>query len=156
MDVVIQFDPPIDPKAFSHRCGRTARAGKSGRAYVFLVGREIEYIGALYRLGRWIVVFFDDDCAHKDFLAVRKIPIRKYPIIQAGSVPPPQGSSDNPEPGDQAVASFLSRIRETVLTDRALNDKVPAIISSCMRREIQEYVTGNERLRVLRPGVFET
>lgn len=45
VDVVIQFDPPSDPKAFSHRCGRTARAGKSGRAYVFLSGREIEYIG---------------------------------------------------------------------------------------------------------------
>jgi ATP-dependent RNA helicase DDX55/SPB4 len=45
VDVVIQFDPPSDPKAFSHRCGRTARAGKSGRAYVFLVGREMEYIG---------------------------------------------------------------------------------------------------------------
>ena len=45
VDVVIQFDPPSDPKAFSHRCGRTARAGKSGRAYAFLSGREIEYIG---------------------------------------------------------------------------------------------------------------
>jgi superfamily II DNA/RNA helicase len=46
VDVVIQFDPPVDTKAFSHRCGRTARAGRSGRAYAFLVGREIEYIGA--------------------------------------------------------------------------------------------------------------
>lgn len=36
VDVVIQFDPPSDPKAFSHRCGRTARAGRSGRAYVLL------------------------------------------------------------------------------------------------------------------------
>lgn len=45
VDVVIQFDPPTDPKAFSHRCGRTARAGRSGRAWVLLVGREIEYVG---------------------------------------------------------------------------------------------------------------
>ena len=49
VDAVIQFDPPSDPKAFSHRCGRTARAGRSGRAYVLLVGRETEYIG-LYHL----------------------------------------------------------------------------------------------------------
>jgi ATP-dependent RNA helicase DDX55/SPB4 len=45
VDVVIQFDPPSDPKAFSHRCGRTARAGRSGRAWVLLVGRETEYVG---------------------------------------------------------------------------------------------------------------
>ena len=27
VDVVLQNDPPSDPKTFSHRCGRTARAG---------------------------------------------------------------------------------------------------------------------------------
>lgn len=48
VDVVIQFDPPSDPKAFSHRCGRTARAGRTGRAYVLLVGRETEYVGKLH------------------------------------------------------------------------------------------------------------
>jgi ATP-dependent RNA helicase DDX55/SPB4 len=46
VDVVIQFDPPSDSKAFSHRCGRTARAGRSGKAYALLVGRELEYIGS--------------------------------------------------------------------------------------------------------------
>ena len=45
VDVVIQFDPPSDTKAFSHRCGRTARAGRSGRAWVLLVGREQDYVG---------------------------------------------------------------------------------------------------------------
>ena len=45
VNVVIQFDPPSDPKVFSHRCGRTARAGQSGRAWVLLVGREVQYIG---------------------------------------------------------------------------------------------------------------
>ncbi len=45
VDVVLQFDPPMDPKAFSHRCGRTARAGRSGRAWVILAGRERDYVG---------------------------------------------------------------------------------------------------------------
>jgi hypothetical protein len=45
VDVIIQFDPPSDPKTFSHRCGRTARAGKTGRAWALLVGREEEYVG---------------------------------------------------------------------------------------------------------------
>ncbi|KAF8559086.1 DEAD-domain-containing protein [Imleria badia] len=111
VDVVVQFDPPIDPKAFSHRCGRTARAGRSGRAYIFLVGRETEYI---------------------DFLAVRKIPIRKHPVIQDGGILPQEGSGE-PEPDDPAVASFLSQIRQTVLTDRALNDKAVKSFVSFVR-----------------------
>ena len=48
VDCVIQVDPPQDPKVFSHRCGRTARAGRHGRAIVLLIeGREEEYIGLL-------------------------------------------------------------------------------------------------------------
>ena len=45
VDVVLQFDPPTDAKAFSHRCGRTARAGKQGRAWVLLAGQEQDYLG---------------------------------------------------------------------------------------------------------------
>ncbi|EGO01937.1 hypothetical protein SERLA73DRAFT_49078, partial [Serpula lacrymans var. lacrymans S7.3] len=47
VDVVVQFDPPSDPKAFSHRCGRTARAGRSGKAYTLLVDVETDYVGEL-------------------------------------------------------------------------------------------------------------
>lgn len=46
IDVVVQFDAPTDPKVFSHRCGRTARAGRSGRAVVLLSrGPEEGYVG---------------------------------------------------------------------------------------------------------------
>ncbi|KAJ2713935.1 ATP-dependent rRNA helicase spb4 [Coemansia spiralis] len=55
VDCIIQWDPPTDPKSFAHRCGRTARAGRSGSALVFLSpGSEETYI---------------------DFLALRKIPM---------------------------------------------------------------------------------
>lgn len=47
VDVVIQFDPPLDPKVFSHRCGRTARAGRDGRAWCLLLERERGYVGML-------------------------------------------------------------------------------------------------------------
>ena len=46
VDMVVQYDAPVDPKNFSHRAGRTARAGRKGRAVILLEkGREEEYVG---------------------------------------------------------------------------------------------------------------
>ena len=45
VDVVIQFDPPSDPKTFIHRCGRAGRAGRKGLAVTLLTpGREEDYV----------------------------------------------------------------------------------------------------------------
>jgi len=42
IDIVIQFDPPKDPKFFVHRAGRTARAGQKGENILFLTEEENE------------------------------------------------------------------------------------------------------------------
>ena len=48
VDLVVQIDPPSDPKAFLHRCGRAGRAGRKGLSVVFLQpGREEDYISFL-------------------------------------------------------------------------------------------------------------
>ena len=63
VDLVIQIDPPSDPKVFLHRCGRAGRAGRKGLSVIFLQpGREEDYI---------------------PFLEVRKTPITslKRPFI---------------------------------------------------------------------------
>lgn len=63
VDLVVQIDPPSDPKVFLHRCGRAGRAGRKGLSVIFLQpGREEDYI---------------------PFLEVRKTPITplKRPII---------------------------------------------------------------------------
>jgi ATP-dependent RNA helicase DDX55/SPB4 len=54
IDYVIQYDPPQDPKSFSHRCGRTARIGKQGAAVVFLDPKEDTFV---------------------EFLKIRKVPM---------------------------------------------------------------------------------
>ncbi len=41
IEVVFNYDLPSDDEYYVHRVGRTARAGKSGKAYTFVVGREI-------------------------------------------------------------------------------------------------------------------
>lgn len=48
VDVVVQIDPPSDPKTFIHRCGRAGRAGRRGVSVVLLQpGREEDYVSFL-------------------------------------------------------------------------------------------------------------
>ena len=48
VDLVVQIDPPSDPKVFLHRCGRAGRAGRRGLAVTFLTpGREEDYVSFL-------------------------------------------------------------------------------------------------------------
>lgn len=45
IDLVVQLDPPTQPKDFIHRCGRSGRAGKRGMAITFLnEGTEEDYV----------------------------------------------------------------------------------------------------------------
>ena len=41
VDVVFNYDVPIDVEYYVHRIGRTGRAGKVGKAYTFVAGKEI-------------------------------------------------------------------------------------------------------------------
>ena len=61
IDMVIQYDPPQDPKAFAHRCGRTARMGRLGKAILLLLPNEDTYA---------------------EFLTIRQVPISEYQITE--------------------------------------------------------------------------
>lgn len=41
IEAVFNYDVPQDEEYYVHRIGRTARAGKSGRAFTFVAGREL-------------------------------------------------------------------------------------------------------------------
>ncbi|KAH8677828.1 P-loop containing nucleoside triphosphate hydrolase protein [Xylariales sp. PMI_506] len=48
VDLVVQIDPPSDPKAYLHRCGRAGRAGRKGLSVIFLQpGKEEDYVAFL-------------------------------------------------------------------------------------------------------------
>ncbi|KAL8724587.1 MAG: hypothetical protein Q9166_007863 [cf. Caloplaca sp. 2 TL-2023] len=90
VDLVIQIDPPSDPKVFLHRCGRAGRAGRKGLSVIFLQpGREEDYI---------------------DFLQVRKTPVSTLDVPLR-------------EVSDIEASEASRKMREVVLTDRALHDK---------------------------------
>lgn len=97
VDLVIQLDPPQDPKNFAHRCGRAGRAGRIGRAVVMLhEGREEEYV---------------------ELLRVRGMPVEVVNRIDSeGKV------LDGMD--DDAVDDLVGRFRRYVLTDRIFHDKV--------------------------------
>ncbi|GAA5976301.1 hypothetical protein JCM10908_005448 [Rhodotorula pacifica] len=101
VDVVVQVDPPVDPRAFGHRIGRTARAGRSGKAVVLLnKGKEEGYV---------------------DFLQIRKIPLRLFDYSGGTS------SADLAAEADK----LRSEMQIAILTDRDMHDRgIKAFVSS--------------------------
>ncbi len=49
LEVVINYDLPNDAEDYTHRIGRTGRAGKSGRAFTFVSGQEIYKLQSMIR-----------------------------------------------------------------------------------------------------------
>ncbi|GAA5935369.1 hypothetical protein JCM1841_001936 [Sporobolomyces salmonicolor] len=102
VDVVVQVDPPVDPRVFGHRVGRTARAGRSGKAVVLLgKGREEGYV---------------------DFLNVRKVPLKK---LSYDALSPATSTLE-----EESLA-LREEFRKVVLKDRDLHDRgLKAFVSS--------------------------
>lgn len=46
---VIQYDPPSSASSFVHRCGRTARIGRTGNALAMLLPNEDAYPNFILR-----------------------------------------------------------------------------------------------------------
>ncbi|KAK7470621.1 ATP-dependent rRNA helicase spb4 [Stygiomarasmius scandens] len=108
VDAVVQYDPPTDPKAFSHRCGRTARAGRSGRAYVLLVGKEIGYV---------------------EFMGIRRVPLKVHTGLSREAV----DETEELHPEDTQVSIYLQTMRKKLLVDRALHDQAAKAFVSFVR-----------------------
>jgi len=52
LEIVINFDLPNDAEDYTHRIGRTGRAGKSGRAFTFVSGQELYKLQSMVRFAK--------------------------------------------------------------------------------------------------------
>ncbi|KAL8684262.1 MAG: hypothetical protein Q9218_008363, partial [Villophora microphyllina] len=92
VDLVIQIDPPSDPKVFLHRCGRAGRAGRKGLSVIFLQpGREEDYIS---------------------FLEVRKTPVSPLDLI-------PQTPISDVDAAEAAKAIRAKVLTDRAIHDKA-------------------------------------
>jgi len=93
---IVQFEAPVDPAAFVHRIGRTARAGQSGKAVLLMLPHEDGY---------------------RPFLEQRGIHLEELPPeLQL----PPQSDTSRSDGSDDLAAATLRRCKKMVETDRNL------------------------------------
>lgn len=105
VDVVVQYDPPLDPKVFQHRIGRTARAGRPGRAICLLAnGAEESYV---------------------DFLKLKGVKGERYAFSGDDEV------GEEKEAGEQAL--LTTSLRSACLADRGLHDSLVLALVSYLR-----------------------
>ena len=69
IELVVNFDPPEDHKAYLHRCGRTARAGRTGVVATFVLWNQVREVELLQRrlgLAEPLVEVFSNDARLAD------------------------------------------------------------------------------------------
>ena len=94
VDWVLQYDPPQDPDAFVHRCGRTARMGAAGAALLLLAPAEETYVEFLRRRGAAL-----------------------------SPAPPPDGDDCEPDEFANAGDGALAALRSAAEQERELMEK---------------------------------
>jgi ATP-dependent RNA helicase RhlB len=85
---VLNYDIPQDPEDYVHRIGRTARAGKTGRAITLACEKYVYYLEAVEKLvGKKIEVkWAEDDWYEKD--RARGLPRKRKRPASVRSRPP--------------------------------------------------------------------
>lgn len=109
VDIVLQADPPPDPKTYLHRAGRTARAGAAGLAVTLVLwNEELEVRRLKRRLGldQPIVQVFSNDERLADLTAWD--PAAEAAEAEAGAAGTP-GVTGHRGPGPTAATSATAR-----------------------------------------------
>jgi ATP-dependent RNA helicase RhlB len=90
IDIVFNYDIPQDPEDYVHRIGRTARAGKTGRAITLACEKYVYYLEAIEKLvGKKIEVKWAEDDWYEEDRAKGAPRKRKRPASVRSRPPSP-------------------------------------------------------------------
>ena len=90
IDIVINYDIPQDPEDYVHRIGRTARAGKTGKAITLACEKYVYYLEAIEKLvGKKIEAKWAEDDWYEEDRAKRSPRRRKRPASVRSRPPSP-------------------------------------------------------------------
>jgi len=106
VDIVIQYDAPKDYTSFVHRCGRTARIGKTGLALALLLPNEETYI---------------------EFLGLKKIPLMEFTFGENGNE---EEAANIIKDKNGKPLQLLNFVKKKILGNRELYEKsIKAFVS---------------------------
>jgi ATP-dependent RNA helicase RhlB len=111
LEWVVNFDLPADPESYVHRIGRTARAGKSGRAVSLVCETYVYHLEAIEQyIGQKIVVEYPED----DLFAPSILEDMDEPRGRGRStVPPPKHrAKKSPQPKDAPKKPHRPKVSE--------------------------------------------
>ncbi len=74
VDMVINFELPMDSESYVHRIGRTGRAGTTGQAFSLVCDRDVDSLARIeeYLKHKLTVGWMDDEALIKEFVAFRE------------------------------------------------------------------------------------
>ena len=121
VDIVVNFELPRDPEDYVHRIGRTARAGKKGKAVTFIGRRDFSLLG---RIERYIGTRMQrEKVMTADAVAQARQEALVDDILELATKSPtelPEELSEIDLPGEQLIAAMFK-----LLSDRASRELQP-------------------------------
>ena len=138
IDVVVNFELPRDPEDYVHRIGRTARAGREGKAITFVGRRDFALMGRIER-----------------FIGVK---LKREPVMTAVQVEQMRTEALVDEVIEliERGAVLPEELKEVEATPEELATALFALLKAKTRREVQDIPEDRQQKRLDRLGTEVT
>ncbi|MBO5518929.1 MAG: DEAD/DEAH box helicase [Candidatus Methanomethylophilus sp.] len=123
VDVVVNYDIPVDPETYIHRIGRTGRAGKTGKAITFVTSDDIKGLNTIEKTVAkkitelpWTSSLYTEDPSAEPIPKAAKAPKKQQQKKEAPKkaepkkqVPKKEKEPDTPVKGERTLRGKLDK-----------------------------------------------
>ena len=123
VDVVVNYDIPVDPETYIHRIGRTGRAGKTGKAITFVTSDDIKGLNTIEKTVAkkitelpWTSSLYTEDPSAEPVPKAAKAPKKQQQKKEASKkaepkkqVPKKEKEPDTPVKGERTLRGKLDK-----------------------------------------------